>query len=137
MSPIELNPKIENKKSVRRTWDDSDALPSLLDKARQFAGEYVRSLTNRRVFPSEESLGALDALDEPLPEKVSDPVSVLQTLHDIGAPATVALTTGRYFGFVIGGTLPVGLAARWMADAWDQNASNYVMSPINSRLEQV
>src|SRR5206468_6004724 len=39
--------------------------------------------------------------------------------------------------FVNGGILPVGLAARWMADVWDQNTVHYVMSPINSRLEEI
>jgi glutamate/tyrosine decarboxylase-like PLP-dependent enzyme len=47
----------------------------------------------------------------------------------------VEVRTG--FGFVNGGALPVGLAARWMADVWDQNTAHYVMSPINSRLEEV
>jgi len=46
-------------------------------------------------------------------------------------------TAGRYFGFVNGGMLPVGLAARWLGDAWDQNTAHYVMSPIDSRLEEI
>src|SRR5262249_52119972 len=59
------------------------------------------------------------------------------TLHKIGGPATVAQTTGRYFGFVNGGMLPVSLAAKWLGDSWDQNSSFYVMSPICSRLEEI
>jgi len=57
----------------------------LLDKARQCAGEYI----------------------------ASDPFLVLDQLQEIGAPAFVTQTGGRYFGFVNGGALPVGLAARW------------------------
>src|SRR5438093_4135313 len=116
---------------------DRENLQLLLDKARQFAGEYIDSLEERPVFPDEKSLRAMDALVEPLPENPSDPFLVLDQLQEIGAPAVVTQTGGRYFGFVNGGALPVGLAARWMADVWDQNTAHYVMSPINSRLEEI
>src|SRR4051812_30477509 len=116
---------------------DRETLPLLLDKARQFAQQYIDSLEERPVFPTETSLQAMDALVEPLPENPSDPFLVLDQLQEIGAPAVVTQTDGRYFGFVNGGALPVGLAARWMADAWDQNTAHYVMSPINSRLEEI
>ena len=123
--------------SAPRSWADSEMLPLLLDKARQFAGDYVKILSERPVFPTRESLGSMEILQEPLPESPSDSISVLELLHQIGSPATVAQTTGRYFGFVNGGMLPVALAARWVADTWDQNTAHYVMSPINSRLEEI
>src|SRR6266436_10216524 len=116
---------------------DREKLPLLLDKARQFAGQYIDSLEERPVFPGEKSLRAMHALVEPLPENPSDPFLVLDQLQEIGAPAVVTQTGGRYFGFVNGGILPVGLAARWLADVWDQNTAHYVMSPINSRLEEI
>src|SRR5262249_49709795 len=116
---------------------DLETLPLLLDRARPFAGQDIDSLEKRPVFPSEKSLRAMDALVEPLPENPSDPFLVLDRLEEIGAPGAVNQTAGRYFGFVNGGILPVGLAARWMADVWDQNTAHYVMSPINSRLEEI
>jgi glutamate/tyrosine decarboxylase-like PLP-dependent enzyme len=64
-------------------------------------------------------------------------MQVLGMLDEIGSPATVATTGGRYFGFVIGGTLPGSLAANWLAGAWDQNAGLRVMSPVAAELEEV
>src|SRR5438874_12299270 len=123
--------------STTTHWADPDSFSLLLDKARQFAGEYIDGLEQRPVFPAELSLQAMDALDEPLPEEPSDPLMVLARLHEIGSPSAVAQTSGRYFGFVNGGMIPVALSAKWLADAWDQNTAHYVMSPINSRLEEI
>jgi glutamate/tyrosine decarboxylase-like PLP-dependent enzyme len=128
---------LRNKQNPSSNWADPESFPLLLDKARQFSGEYIESLEQRPVFPSEAVLDAMKMLDEPLPEAPSDPLTVLKTLHKIGGPATVAQTDGRYFGFVNGGMLPVSLAAKWLADTWDQNSALYVMSPISSRLEEI
>jgi glutamate/tyrosine decarboxylase-like PLP-dependent enzyme len=43
----------------------------------------------------------------------------------------------RYFGFVIGGSLPATLAANWLAGAWDQNPGLFAASPIGTVLEEV
>jgi len=64
-------------------------------------------------------------------------MDILKQLDEIGSPATVATTGGRYFGFVVGGTLPSSLAANWLAGAWDQNAGLRVMSPVAAELEEV
>jgi glutamate/tyrosine decarboxylase-like PLP-dependent enzyme len=109
----------------------------LLDAARDRAGEYIRSVRERRVYPSEEDLARLAELRTDMPESPVDPLLTLDTLHRVGSPATVAQTGGRYFGFVNGGCLPGALAAKWLADAWDQNAALHVISPIASVLEGV
>ena len=58
-------------------------------------------------------------------------------LDELGSPATVTTTGGRYFGFVNGGMLPAALAANWLAGTWNQNAALRVMSPIAAELEDV
>src|ERR1043166_8030466 len=126
-----------SQQSRRTSVADPETLPLLLDKAREFARDYIDTAKQRPVFPSDASLEALKDLDIPLPEDSTDPMAVLEQLHEIGSNAAVNQTAGRYFGFVNGGVLPVGLAARWIADVWDQNTAHYVMSPINSRLEEV
>ncbi|MBV9157250.1 MAG: aspartate aminotransferase family protein [Acidobacteriaceae bacterium] len=101
------------------------------------ATRYVTGIGNRRVAPLPKDVARLEALGGPLPQLPSDPNEVLALLDDIGSPATVATTGGRYFGFVIGGLLPAALAASWLAAAWDQNASMYVMSPVAVKIEEI
>ena len=107
------------------------------EQAKDYALDYMESVRDRRVCPTDEAVAALSAFDEPLPDKPGDPGDILKTLHETGSPATVAQTGGRYFGFVNGGVIPGVLAARWLSDAWDQNAALYVMSPVTSVLEDV
>ena len=114
-----------------------DQTLDLLREAHDYARRYVSRVGERPVFPEEEALAALERFDGPLPEGTTAATDVLRELDELGAPATVAQTGGRYFGFVNGGALPVGLAARWMADAWDQNTAHWVMSPVAAKLEEV
>lgn len=98
---------------------------------------YLDGVNTRPVFPLPDAIQALAAFDEPLPEQPHDASDVLKMLHHIGGPASVAQGGGRYFGFVNGGVVPSALAARWLADMWDQNAALHVISPIAAKLEQV
>lgn len=109
----------------------------LLKEASRRASRYLTNLNERPVFPSPEALAGLASFDESLPEESCDPLEVLALLDNVGSPATVTSAGGRYFGFVIGGTLPAALAANWMAGAWDQNAGLKAASPTAAKLEQV
>jgi len=110
---------------------------SLLIETAERATSYIKGLEERRVAPAAEDVQRLSLLDEPLPEKPSDPQSVLRLLDEIGSPATVASAGGRFFGFVMGGSLPAALACNWLAGAWDQDAGMQVASPISATLENV
>lgn len=108
----------------------------LLDTARR-AARYLDGLDQRAVAPSSGALEGLRALaDESLPERGLSAESVLAALDDVGSPATVASAGGRFFGFVVGGSLPAALAANWLASAWDQNAAYASVSPVAAALEE-
>ena len=109
----------------------------LLQHAAEISRKYALGIGARRVAPGKTDLDNLAKFREPFPSAPSDPMQVLAKLDEIGSPATMATTGGRYFGFVNGGTLPASLAANWLAGAWDQNAGLRVMSPIAAALEEV
>jgi glutamate/tyrosine decarboxylase-like PLP-dependent enzyme len=110
---------------------------ALLKVAADRARRYAREIGERRVSPASSELAALAGFHEPFPEQSTDPAEVLAMLDEVGSPATVATTGGRYFGFVNGGALPAVIAANWLAGAWDQNAALRVMSPVAAELEDV
>jgi glutamate/tyrosine decarboxylase-like PLP-dependent enzyme len=109
----------------------------LLEQTAAIAADYVESLDDRRVFPDITPEELREALGGPLPERPVDAQQVVSELAAGADPGVVALGSGRYFGFVIGGALPAALAADWLTSTWDQNAGLYVGGPSASVVEQV
>jgi glutamate/tyrosine decarboxylase-like PLP-dependent enzyme len=109
----------------------------LLDDARRRAVRYLDSLGDRGVAASPTAVERLADLREPLPAGPTDPAAVLALLDEYVSPATIATAGPRFFGFVIGGSLPATLAATWLAAAWDQNAALAKVTPGVALLEDV
>ncbi len=109
----------------------------LLSLAAEYAVAYLEGLAARPVAAA-ATLDVLRAtLGGPLPEDGTDAAGVINTLARGAEPGLMASAGPRYFGFVIGGSLPVALAADWLTSAWDQNAGLYVTSPAAAVIEEV
>jgi glutamate/tyrosine decarboxylase-like PLP-dependent enzyme len=109
----------------------------LLHHTAEIAARYLATLDERSVAPTIDALARLEELNQPLQADPQGPADVLAMLDRIGSPATMAMAGKRYFGFVIGGSLPAALAANWLAGAWDQNPGLFAASPIGTVLEEV
>lgn len=112
-------------------------MSELLRWVTERAIDYQQGLNSRGVAPTDEAVNSLKKLDTALQDESIEAGEVIRVLEEIGSPATVAMTGGRYFGFVNGGSLPASHAASWLVDTWDQNSCLRVMSPVAIALEDV
>src|SRR5258708_15120360 len=109
----------------------------LLDRARDHAVRFLAGLPDRRAGVSATHDELLAALRVRLSAEGEAASAVLAALAGGAEPGIMASAGPRYFGFVIGGSLPVAVAADWLTTAWDQNAGIYVTSPAASVVEDV
>jgi glutamate/tyrosine decarboxylase-like PLP-dependent enzyme len=116
---------------------DAPELRALLHQVADTAADFFDELPQRPVFPTASTAELRDALAVPLTDEGVPAEQVLRELVEAADPGIVASTDGRYFGFVIGGSVPAALAADWMTSAWDQNAGLYACSPAASVVEEV
>ncbi|MBV2149851.1 hypothetical protein KRZ98_16525 [Sphingobium sp. AS12] len=122
------------------TPNHQSLLASSIEALRLAAGHgerYLRNLEARNVAPNASALSDLQRFHEALPEGPSDPAATLDLLARYGGPATTATAAGRFFGLVVGGTLPAALGARVIASAWDQVVFNDGTSAIGVELEKI
>jgi glutamate/tyrosine decarboxylase-like PLP-dependent enzyme len=110
---------------------------ALLRRTAELAADFLDSLGDRPVFPRVSADELRESLGAPLQDAPLEPEHVVEQLAAAADPGLVAMPSGRYFGFVIGGGLPAALAADWLATAWDQNAGLYVGGPSASVVEQI
>lgn len=119
-------------KSSQRSTDRA-----LLRQTADLAADFLASLDERPVAPFAGRDALMAALGGPLPQTGVPATVVIEDLVRNADPGVVAMAGPRYFGFVIGGSLPAALAADWMTSTWDQNAGLFAAGPSASVVEEV
>jgi glutamate/tyrosine decarboxylase-like PLP-dependent enzyme len=108
-----------------------------LAEAYDSALTYLTALPDRPVGTGTEAAALRAALGGPLPEAPADPRKVIAKLAAAAEPGLIATPSGRFFGFVVGGSSPAALAADWLTATWDQNAGLHVLAPAAAVVEEV
>jgi len=108
-----------------------------LDAAHAAAVRFLDTLGSRPVWPRAGLDEMTEAFGGPLPVTGEDPAQVIEDLAATADPGLVAIPGGRFFGFVIGGTLPAALASDWLVSAWDQNSGSSTMTTATVGIERV
>jgi glutamate/tyrosine decarboxylase-like PLP-dependent enzyme len=112
-------------------------LVDLLDTVADASAAYLSGLGDRTVRAETTVAELRSHLDGPLADTGDDALELVRELAVLGQEATVATAGPRYFGFVVGGTLPAALGAELLSVAWDQNGAMAVLSPLASVIEEV
>lgn len=123
-----INADLDQKQSQRA---------QLLTRTNQLANDFLDGVAGRPVARRVDFEQLLtDVCGKGVHDEGDDPMQIIEQLSRLADRAAVATAGPRYFGFVVGGSLPVALAADWLTAAWDQNAAFYAHSPLAAAAEQ-
>jgi glutamate/tyrosine decarboxylase-like PLP-dependent enzyme len=117
-------------------WVDSGDYEQALGRAWEHTREWLRALPGRPVRPRTAADDITEVFGGPLPARGLDPAAVIDFLAEHAEPGLMAMQSGRFFGWVIGGTVPAGMAADWMVSAWDQNSGLRFATPATAGIEE-
>ncbi|WP_374378326.1 aspartate aminotransferase family protein [Dongia sp.] len=112
-------------------------LADLLHAAADEAIRYRAEIATKPQRPLKSYAEMQAVFKAPLPEAGAGAETVIADLVRDAEPGLHAMTGPRFFGWVIGGSHPVGVAADWLAGAWGQNVGNHVATPAASAAEEV
>src|SRR5262245_43504479 len=110
---------------------------SLLDTAARHAARYLQVRDSRPIAATASLAELRSRLAKPLPEAPAASQQVIDELVRDTEGGILGSTSGRFFGWVTGGTLPVALAADWLTSAWDQNGASNLTAPAEAVIEEV
>jgi glutamate/tyrosine decarboxylase-like PLP-dependent enzyme len=110
---------------------------AVLERASRHARAFVAGLDTMPAGATAPVAALRAALHRPLPDGPRDDVAVIDDLVRGVEGGLQGSPTGRFFGWVIGGTLPVAIAADWLTSAWDQNAASHTLAPAAAVVEEI
>ncbi len=119
-----------------KTHSQADEYRTALDRAHGHASSWLDSLPTRPAGPRMDADHLLARFAKPLQEQPMGAAAVIDELARLAEPGLMAMPSGRFFGWVIGGTLPAALAADWLVTAWDQNAAMRYATPATAAAEE-
>ena len=108
-----------------------------LETAYRRATAYRTGVADQQVRPQRTYHQMREVFTAPVPETGCPESTVIQELADLGEPGLMHTTHPRFFGWVIGGSAPVGVAADWLVSAWGQNAAMHSSSPTAAAVEEI
>lgn len=117
--------------------DARDLFDDVLTRAMAHARAHLNTRNDQPIGARASIETLRKQLDHPLAQKGLPPVQVIDDLVRDVAGGLHSMNTGRFFGWVNGGTLPASLAADLLTSAWDQNTAIHACAPAASIVEEV
>jgi glutamate/tyrosine decarboxylase-like PLP-dependent enzyme len=108
-----------------------------LDRAHHHAARWLDGLDTRSVAATATLEQLRARLGVQLGETGADPARIVDDLAAATEGGLIGSPSGRFFAWVIGGTLQSAVAADWLTSAWDQNAGMYATAPAAAIAEEV
>ncbi len=116
---------------------DGDVYKRALEIAAKYSQMWLDNIASRGINPTKSIDEMLEIFGGPLPLGSTNPADVIERMARLGEPGLMNMGSGRFFGWVIGGTLPAPLGADWLVSAWDQNAGMRNITPTVVALEEI
>jgi len=109
----------------------------LFQRAIEHASAFRDRVADRPPRPLISAAELQARFDGPTPEVGEEPLAVIDALNSAAEPGLAGCTGPRFFGWVIGASQPVGVAADMLTSAWGQNAGAYACSPAAAMAEKI
>ncbi len=116
---------------------DGDVYKRSLEIAAKYSQMWLDNIASRGINPTKRIDEMLEIFGGPLPLGSTNPADVIERMARLGEPGLMNMGSGRFFGWVIGGTLPAPLGADWLVSSWDQNAGMRNTTPTVVALEEI
>jgi glutamate/tyrosine decarboxylase-like PLP-dependent enzyme len=120
-----------------RLRTEASAFQKPLEAALENALVYLEGLDRASVAATVDLATLRSRLGKALPNEGVPPEQVVADLVKDVAGGILGSAGGRFFGWVIGGSVPAALAADWLTSAWDQNSGHHSCGPAAAVVEEV